>query len=338
MVAALPPSPPGLDEPPDPDTWPGPDSAASASWPLVAAPGADLPAALSGTPSPETFARALHELEEMAGRYDAWIAALVVDLTARLNAEQHLETPPEAPNGTALRDGACCIVLAGEPLLESLSARLRDLAEASTLFAECAGRDRRLATGDVAAFVRDATALERDLRRLSSAVWSRLADIDPLTGLGNRSAMLRRLAIEIERHQRARQPCSVAVLDLDRFKDVNDTYGHLAGDTVLRSIASLLAASVRPYDAVFRFAGDEFLICFPNADLRTAWAVAQRLRLRIAGWSIPVGKQQAITATISIGIAPLHPDGTVEHAVERADAALYAAKRRGRDCVVVFAS
>jgi diguanylate cyclase (GGDEF)-like protein len=338
VVAAFPPSPPGLDDPPAADERPAPDSAASAGWPLVAAPDAELAAALSGTPSPETFARALHELEEMAGRYDAWIADLVVDLTTRLNGEQQLGGPPEAPSDAPLRVGACRIVLAGEPLLESVCARVGGLGETAGLFADCAGRDRRLATADVAAFVRDATALGRDLRRLLSDVWSRLADIDPLTGLANRSAMLRRLAIESERHQRAGQPCSVAVLDLDRFKAVNDTYGHLAGDTVLRSVAALLAGNVRPYDAVFRFAGDEFLICFPNADLRTAWAVAQRLRLRIAGWSIPVGEHHAITATISIGIAPLYPDGTVEHAVERADAALYAAKRQGRDCVVVFAS
>ncbi|MDS4011079.1 MAG: GGDEF domain-containing protein, partial [Defluviicoccus sp.] len=107
------------------------------------------------------------------------------------------------------------------------------------------------------------------------------------------------------------------------------------GDTVLRSVASLLAASVRPYDAVFRYGGEEFLLCLPNADLRTAWAIAERLRLKVAGWSIPIAKGAELRTSVSTGIAPLSSAQSVEATLERADAALYAAKSRGRNCVVV---
>ncbi len=312
------------------------DGAASAEWPLVAAPAADLPAALSGTCSPETIAASLRDLEAFAARLDGWIGEVHVDLNMRLRGEVGEDAPPPALDVAPWRDGAHHAVLGGDPLLASMTPRLAGLGLMARMLAAAADA-HRFAAADARRFVHEAAAIQSELRRLLGEVWNGLANIDPLTGLGNRAAMMRRLTIETDRHTRAHQPCSLAVLDLDRFKEVNDSFGHVAGDTVLRSLASLLAASVRPYDAVFRYAGDEFLVCFPNADLRTAWAVAERLRTKIASWTIPLRDDQAITTTISIGIALLHPDGAVETAVEHADAALYAAKRNGRDCVVVYA-
>lgn len=312
------------------------DDAESAGWPLVAVPAADLPAALAGTAAPETIVAALGDLEAMAARLDAWIAAVQADLIARINGETPPLHPPPQLDTAPWRDGAHQSVLRDEPQLAAMAPRLAGLEALAAALSMAAADARRLDTARVRDFAAAAAGCAGELRRLLGEVWNRLANIDPLTGLGNRAAMLRRLDVEAGRHARARQPCSIAVLDLDRFKDINDGFGHVVGDTVLRSLASLLAASVRPYDAVFRYAGDEFLVCFPNADLRTAWAVAERLRIRVAGWTIPIRDDRVIAATISIGIAPLHPDGTVEMAVEHADAALYRAKRQGRDCVVVF--
>jgi len=147
--------------------------------------------------------------------------------------------------------------------------------------------------------------------------------------------MARKLAVERERQARNRQPCCVALIDLDFFKEINDTHGHKAGDTVLRSLASLLAVSIRPYDEVFRYGGDEFVVCLPNADTRAAWAIVERLRLRVARWSIPLRGDDRVRMTVSVGVAPLDHDRDVEAALEAADAALYAAKRNGRNCVHV---
>ncbi len=121
------------------------------------------------------------------------------------------------------------------------------------------------------------------------------------------------------------------MIDVDRFKTINDTCGHLAGDSLLRSVASVLAASVRPYDMVFRYGGDEFVLCLPNTDLRLAWAVVERLRLKIAGWEVPLADGRHISTTVSIGVAPLSSDRSVEDTLDVADQALYAAKRLGRN-------
>ena len=148
--------------------------------------------------------------------------------------------------------------------------------------------------------------------------------------------MLNKLSVECDRHARHKMPCCVAMVDLDHFKQVNDTFGHPVGDTVLRSVASLLAAGVRPYDQVFRYGGEEFLMCLPNTDTRSAWAIVERLRLRLANWSIPIKDGKSLNVTASIGVAPLTSEDGVEAALERGDAALYAAKRNGRNCVHVW--
>jgi diguanylate cyclase (GGDEF)-like protein len=174
------------------------------------------------------------------------------------------------------------------------------------------------------------------LQALQHQTWNRLANVDPLTGLGNRQALWNRLGIEAERHARNHQPCCVAMIDLDRFKQVNDCHGHAVGDEMLKSVASLLAASTRPYDAVFRFGGDEFLICLPNADSRGAWSIVERLRLKIADTAFSLRAGLLVTTTISVGIAPLTSELGVETTLEHADEALYVSKRRGRNAIYVW--
>jgi diguanylate cyclase (GGDEF)-like protein len=126
------------------------------------------------------------------------------------------------------------------------------------------------------------------------------------------------------------------MLDLDFFKEINDSWGHSAGDTVLKTVASMLTASVRTYDTVFRLGGDEFLLCLPSTDLRAAWAIIERLRLKVSVRPIDLKDSDTIKATLSIGIASLERELNVEAALERADAALYKAKRSGRNRVYVW--
>lgn len=182
------------------------------------------------------------------------------------------------------------------------------------------------------------------LRQIQNDIWSLVANVDPLTGLGNRQAMWARLRIEADRHARGSQSCCVAMVDLDMFKPVNDKYGHTAGDVVLQTVASLLVSGTRPYDAVFRFGGDEFLLCLPNARPIDAWTILERLRLTVAETPIAIERHGEVKTTrhgevrttVSVGIALLIGDHGVENAVERADQALYAAKRGGRDRVSVW--
>ena len=304
-------------------------------WHSVAAPAADLPAALRGTVGPERVLQALQDLERIKSRHAGWMRDVHVDLVRRLNRDAGSAQAPEPFDESMWHRGAHLDVLRGNPLIERIGIGLTTLAAAAADLATSADTSGRLPTEAFTSCLDEALEIAAGLQQLISETWNLLASIDPLTGLGNRPAMLRRLAIESDRHARENQPCCVAMLDLDYFKAVNDTHGHVVGDTVLRSVASLLAASVRPYDAVFRYGGEEFLLCLPNADLRTAWAIAERLRLKVAGWSIPIAKGAELRTSVSTGIAPLSSAQSVEATLERADAALYAAKSRGRNCVVV---
>ena len=308
---------------------------ASAGWSQVSAPGDDLPAALSGTLAPETIVKALQDMERVTEDHVNWLRAILTDLFMRLNREQEPGTPIPVFDDRLWRSGHHHIVLKGTAGLADIGNRIAALAPAAEHLAILADTSGQIATSEIERFMTLTTEVDLGMRRILCDIWNRLANIDPLTGLGNRPAMLQRLGIECERHARSGQPCCVAILDIDHFKMVNDTHGHVVGDMVLRSIASLLAASLRPYDAVFRYGGEEFVLCLPNADPRTAWAISERLRLKVANWTIPAHNKGEIHTTISIGIAPMRPDPGVEVALEQADSALYAAKHNGRNTIFV---
>jgi len=162
------------------------------------------------------------------------------------------------------------------------------------------------------------------------------ASTDPLTGLANRRTILEVLDRELARCRRSGGVCSVAMVDLDHFKAVNDTYGHSAGDAVLRQAASTMRATLRPYDLLGRYGGEEFVVVLPGCDAAGAGAAAERLRASMAATAIAVA-EVSLRVTCSLGVAV----GATENSWERdrllstADAALYRAKEQGRDRVVV---
>jgi diguanylate cyclase (GGDEF)-like protein len=158
---------------------------------------------------------------------------------------------------------------------------------------------------------------------------------DGLTGLWNRSTVLELLNQEISRAAREQSPVGVLMADLDRFKQINDTYGHLAGDAVLREAARRMRAVTRPYDAVGRYGGEEFIVAIPNCDNAAVVAHAERLRLAIASEPFTLAEAQ-LKITCSIGVAWTDLPRTVKAAdlLRDADCALYVAKNAGRDRVV----
>ncbi len=158
----------------------------------------------------------------------------------------------------------------------------------------------------------------------------RLAITDPLTGLFNRRYLYAIGEQEFERTCRYGAPFCVLMLDLDRFKTINDTYGHAVGDEVLRSTARCLRQTLRQSDVVGRFGGEEFLAILPSTPLAQAVTVAQRLRKAITRYSF----SSCDRVTASFGVATYRPgDRSFESTVKRADDALYQAKREGRDRV-----
>jgi diguanylate cyclase (GGDEF)-like protein/PAS domain S-box-containing protein len=158
---------------------------------------------------------------------------------------------------------------------------------------------------------------------------------DPLTGLYNRRYLEEMLEREIRRAVRAEQALGILMLDLDHFKKFNDTYGHDAGDTVLRECGTFLAKSIRAEDVVCRFGGEEFFIILPTANLSAAAGRAERIRSKLRELTVLHQGQSLWMITVSIGVAALPDHGTSpKQLLEAADAALYRAKRDGRDRVV----
>ncbi len=169
-------------------------------------------------------------------------------------------------------------------------------------------------------------------RRLAHAAMT-----DLLTNLPNRRSGMNALAKAWAASSRFEQPLSVMMLDIDHFKRINDGYGHAAGDAVLRQLADLLKRASRVEDLVFRYGGEEFAAVLPNASVRAAAQIAERIRSLVEKYAF-IWEQQAIPVTLSIGVANLSSGLKDSQAlIEAADAALYEAKRSGRNRVVVAA-
>ncbi|MEW6542641.1 MAG: diguanylate cyclase [Nitrospirota bacterium] len=154
---------------------------------------------------------------------------------------------------------------------------------------------------------------------------------DPLTGLWNRAAIFETLGQEFARAKREQAAIGVVLADLDSFKQVNDTYGHLAGDRVLCEAARRMSAAVRPYDAIGRYGGEEFLAVLPGCNGPDAVAVAERVREALERASVEVAEGQIVPITASLGVAAGRGDdaGEPDALVKAADAALYRAKESG---------
>lgn len=157
-----------------------------------------------------------------------------------------------------------------------------------------------------------------------------LASTDPLTGLANRRGGERHIASEIARARRERRPLSCILLDIDSFKQVNDTFGHQAGDQILRDVSNVLRRTVRAYDVVVRWGGEEFLLVLPGVDLELARALAERVRVAVEHMDTHgIG-----AVTVSAGVARFDEDYDFPTALRIADRRLYQAKAGGRNRIV----
>jgi len=161
------------------------------------------------------------------------------------------------------------------------------------------------------------------------------ASTDPLTGLFNRRYMESHVGTLVEQAGARGKPLTVLVIDIDYFKSINDSYGHDAGDDVLREFAIRIKKSVRGIDLACRYGGEEFVVLMPETDMAVATLVAERLRRRIAGEPFLIQQgERRVEVTISIGIATLGGEESAAAVLKRADQALYRAKRDGRNRVV----
>jgi len=159
-----------------------------------------------------------------------------------------------------------------------------------------------------------------------------LSRTDPLTGALNRRAILLQIETEISRAKRENKRVSLSLLDIDYFKKINDTYGHMAGDDVLRECVKRIDSVIRMYDSLGRFGGDEFLIVLPDTEEVGAYTMGERVRSVIDDRDILINGS-SIYVTISLGTVTWDGNGSVDDMIARADKALYQAKKNGRNRV-----
>jgi diguanylate cyclase (GGDEF)-like protein len=178
-----------------------------------------------------------------------------------------------------------------------------------------------------------ALALGRERALAQAGSYAEAAAIDPVSGLFNRRYFHTRIQEELQRAQRHALSASLLMIDVDDFKAVNDTYGHLVGDTVIRLIADVLRRSVRVFDICTRYGGEEFAVLMPGSTAADAARIAERIRQRVEVSTSAEPGLESMKVTVSIGLAVSRPDSSPRDLINRADVALYQAKRGGKNTV-----
>lgn len=181
------------------------------------------------------------------------------------------------------------------------------------------------------------SALER-MRQQVQALHTELGETtqnrDALTGARTRATLLADLREQQALVRRGVQKCALAMIDLDHFKKINDRHGHAAGDALLSTTVQCLQGLLRPYDRIYRYGGEEFLLCLPNTSVDAAVGMAGRLRAAVSAQQIQhAGAGTTLRVTASFGIAEMDAMAPVEESIDRADKAMYRAKKAGRDRV-----
>ncbi|MBF0162641.1 MAG: diguanylate cyclase [Magnetococcales bacterium] len=178
------------------------------------------------------------------------------------------------------------------------------------------------------------TAFHLSVSTLQFMIYDYLFQVDPLTKTLNRTKLLSTLERERNRICETGEQSTLAMIDIDHFKKINDTYGHVVGDAVLVQVALFLSTSLRPMDIIFRYGGEEFLVYLPGTGKKEAQAVLERVRANLFENRILLEGGQELQISASFGVSPLDPTAEIAVSVEKADQALYLAKNGGRNRVV----
>ena len=197
---------------------------------------------------------------------------------------------------------------------------------------------RSIPRNDYERFSATLKQMRAEVARTKHELESEIYNLDPLTGAPNRIGMLTQMRKQHSLVKRKAQLACIAMIDLDHFKEVNDNYGHAAGDEVLCDFAQHMMSQLRSYNSFFRYGGEEFLFCAPNTDIEQGWAMVERLRQGVADLEITGRTHPPLKVTASFGLALLDPDIPLEQSIERADKALYAAKAAGRNRTMIWDS
>lgn len=276
----------------------------------------------------------LLQLDQALNNHQQWYNNLIRTLVCRLPCDKH-DILPEAhkecrfgqwyystniPKNIANHPGFIAIGEAHQHMHHLASQILTNL-----------NTNNIIATLEYDNFANSLERLRLEIYTLKNELEILLYNHDPLTMAINRVNMLPMLREQQEQTRRQLQACCIAMIDLDLFKQVNDQYGHAIGDKILVILVRYLLGHMRSFDKIFRYGGEEFLLCILQVNLSEAFEMINRICKEIAIMPIDVGLPTPLHITISAGVTILDPNASVEQSIEHADKALYMAKSSGRN-------
>src|SRR5579875_580744 len=288
--------------------------------------------------SQEDTRAALTELEHALYNHEQWCEGLYTTLICRLPPDKR-DIEPDAHHKCRFGQwyyGALTGKLRSFPGFAEIAAEHERLHQSarSLLLASAGGSS--IALPDYKHFVAALKRMRLEIVTIKHELEYALFSLDPLTGSASRVGMLTRLREQHELAKRKVMSFCLAMMDLENFKAVNDTYGHAVGDRVLIAFARHVMSRLRPYDKFFRYGGEEFLIVLSDATIEAARDIVERLRIELAAIAHDGNSPGRFHVTVSFGLTVLDPDVFVEESIDRADKALYLAKSSGRNRTIVW--
>ena len=281
---------------------------------------------------------ALRELEQASYNHDQWAELIFGTLICHLTPDQR-DIEPDAHKLCRFGQwyyASGIAELDSHPGIAEIGVEHLRMHQYAASLLRSAKDNIPISIQDFERFVTAVKRLRLEIATVQHELQDSLYNLDPLTGTPSRVGMLTKLRDEQELVKRRVHSCAVAMMDLDHFKTVNDTHGHIAGDAVLIAFARYVMAHLRPYDKVFRYGGEEFLICLPDTEPPMAFEVVDRLRTELGSLPNTANGSPSFQVTVSFGLAALDPDVPVELSIDRADRALYVAKANGRNQTVMW--
>lgn len=286
----------------------------------------------------EDMRLALKELEQAIYNHEQWAEALYGTLICRLTPDQR-DINADAHRNCRFgqwyyRSGKAA--LDRHPGVPEIGIEHEHMHQYAARLLRSSAEGLPIPISDYEHFVTALKRLRLEITTVQRELEDALHNLDPLTGALSRAGMLTKLREQHELVKRKVHTCTLAMMDLDQFKALNDQYGHAVGDKVLIGFAHHVMAHLRPYDKIFRYGGEEFLICMPDTDLRSGHDVIDRLREEFAAAPHEVEGKGMIRVTVSVGLTLLDPNIPVEQSMDRADRALYAAKAAGKNRTITW--
>ena len=280
------------------------------------------------------------QLKESLNNHQQWYGTLIRTLVCKLPGDKH--DLSDAAH-TECRFGQWYYGTAPEKLRKhpgfiALGEEHQRMHHMAKLLLLAAGAGNPITPLDFDNFANALERLRLEIFALERELENSLFNHDSLTGAITRFGILPTLREQQELVKRHAQLCYIAMMDLDNFKAVNDLHGHSAGDKVLAESVRYLIKHLRPYDKVFRYGGEEFLLCMPYTELKAGFDRVKELNEGIAALEIDIGETEPVRIEASFGLALLDPELPVEKSIDRADKALYAAKAAGRNQVLIWDS